>query len=200
MKSVVDHIYNQNGRNIEFEETLTVYNLGSGKQRYKNVIGVDLLDTPGADIQHNLDKFPWPIESNSTDVILLFHTFEHLDNLPKVMEEMYRILKPGGKVVIEVPYFRHPGAFQDPTHKHFFTSQTLAYFCEPKQGTRPPGPLYADVKFKQLDFWFGWPPKSRNPLMQLFKDFCRKHHDFYDKYLSLFFPSKIIIYEIEAIK
>jgi hypothetical protein len=29
-----------------------------------------------------------------------------------------------------VPYAKSDWAFQDPTHKHFFTEQTMHYFCE----------------------------------------------------------------------
>jgi len=44
------------------------------------------------------------------------------------MEDLYRILKPGGVLKITVPYYNSKGTFQDPTHKRFFTEETFLYF------------------------------------------------------------------------
>jgi len=47
------------------------------------------------------------------------HVLEHLDDVVKVIEECYRILKPKGILDIYVPYYKSKKAFRDPTHKHF---------------------------------------------------------------------------------
>lgn len=195
--SIAEKIYTRSGRNITVESGRVAYNLGCGDQKFSGVVGVDSIPRKGVDVIHNLDVFPWPIPDNSTDTIFLFQTLEHLDNVVRVMEEIWRISKNGGRVIIEVPYFRHQGAFQDPTHKHFFTSATMLYFCKTQK--REKGP-YSDGVFRQVDFWFGWPARSRNPLMVLFKGFAKKYPNFYDGVLSKFFPAKIIVYELEAIK
>ena len=44
------------------------------------------------------------------------------------MEEIYRILKPGGFVKVIVPYFRSNWAFIDPTHKTFYTIDSFSYY------------------------------------------------------------------------
>ena len=46
----------------------------------------------------------------------------------RVLEEVHRICKVGGQVKVIVPYFRSVWAFIDPTHKHYFTVNSLAYF------------------------------------------------------------------------
>lgn len=51
-----------------------------------------------ADI-HNL-----PISNNSADGIICMSVLEHVENPFKVVEEIYRILKPGGKGFIYVPF------------------------------------------------------------------------------------------------
>lgn len=43
------------------------------------------------------------IKDNSIDFILCYHVLEHIENDMKAMTELYRILKPGGKALIQVP-------------------------------------------------------------------------------------------------
>jgi hypothetical protein len=42
-------------------------------------------------------------KDNSFDVIICMHVFEHIDNDRKAMEEVYRVLKPGGSALLDVP-------------------------------------------------------------------------------------------------
>jgi hypothetical protein len=59
---------------------------------------------------------------------------------------------------------------------------------------------YTKKRFKKIGFWFGWPQLSKNLGVRLFKNFIEKHPGFYDSHLSLLFPVKIIIWELEVIK
>ncbi len=45
------------------------------------------------------------IESGSIDVAILNHTMEHLEDPVQVISKIYRILKPGGLLLIDVPNF-----------------------------------------------------------------------------------------------
>ncbi len=45
-----------------------------------------------------------PVEDNKYDVAILSEVVEHLENPEKVLEEAYRILKPGGKLLICTPF------------------------------------------------------------------------------------------------
>jgi len=141
---------------------------------------------------HDLANIPWPMKDASVDLFVSFHVFEHLNDLTLTMKEVYRALKPGGRIVIEVPYFRHPGAYQDPTHKHFFTSKTMLYFCNA-------GPNYTASAFRQIGFWYGW-PCSRNGLLAWLKKIARCHPAFFDTYLSIVFPFPVMIFELEVLK
>ena len=105
--------------------------MGCGKKIRKNTIRVDLNKRHNPDIVHNLNSFPYPFKVNSIDYIFLDNTLEHLDDVIKVMEELYRILKPGGKVKIIVTYFRSIWAYADSIHKHFFTTRSFDYY-DPK--------------------------------------------------------------------
>ena len=59
------------------------------------------LDSPLADV--NADIRALPFEDNSFDFILCNHVLEHVDDDLKAMSELFRVLKPGGKAVIQVP-------------------------------------------------------------------------------------------------
>ena len=44
------------------------------------------------------------VESNWADVIVSDHAMEHVEEPAKTLREFYRILKPGGKIIIVTPY------------------------------------------------------------------------------------------------
>lgn len=75
----------------------------------------------------NLEKtFPW--KDNSIDYILAEDIIEHLPDKIHTMNEIFRILKPEGKVRIIVPSTDGRAAFQDPTHVSFWNRNSFFYF------------------------------------------------------------------------
>lgn len=90
-------------------------------QGYKSV---DLLD---ADIIMDLEK-PWELADNSVGVIRAYHLLEHLTDTIHFFNEAYRVLAPGGFLLIEVPSVSGQGAFSDPTHVKFFNLRSFEYF------------------------------------------------------------------------
>lgn len=105
-----------------------VLDLGCGNKKRSGAVGIDFNSRTAADIIHNLNHFPYPLEDLSFDEVYLDNALEHLDDVIRVMEEVYRICKPSGLVKVIVPYFRSTWAFIDSTHKHFFTVHSFAYF------------------------------------------------------------------------
>lgn len=108
--------------------SLRKLDLGCGNRKREGATGVDFNDRTQADIVHNLNVFPYPFDEGSFDEIYLDNTLEHLDEPLHVMEEVYRLCRPGGLVKVIVPYFRSPWAYHDPTHTHFFTVHSFAYY------------------------------------------------------------------------
>jgi len=105
-------------------------NVGAGKLCYDNYINVDIKYFSGIDIICNIDGVLLPFKDCSFDEILVDHTLNHIDNMMNLMEEIHRVGIAGAKVLISEPYYRYEGAFQDPTHKHFFAERTFEIFCE----------------------------------------------------------------------
>jgi SAM-dependent methyltransferase len=60
----------------------------------------DLL-SPLADVKADICNLPF--EDNQYDVILCNHVLEHIPDDTKAMEELYRVLKPGGIGIFQVP-------------------------------------------------------------------------------------------------
>ena len=96
----------------------------------KGAINLDWIKLSGVDVVHDIEKCPWPFKSNSFDTIYAYNVLEHVDNFVKIMEEIYRILKPNGILIVKGPYYMHKDTFTDPTHKRGFTTKSFQYFEE----------------------------------------------------------------------
>tara|TARA_B100000767_G_scaffold275765_1_gene315248 strand:- start:3549 stop:4304 length:756 start_codon:yes stop_codon:yes gene_type:complete len=59
------------------------------------------LFSPLADVKADLCDLPF--KSNTYDLILCNHVLEHIPNDEKAIKEIYRILKPGGTAILQVP-------------------------------------------------------------------------------------------------
>ena len=102
-------------------------NLGAGDDAVlEGFIGVDI--RPGVtDITADLSK-PWPFEDESVEEIRGSHIFEHLPVPLFTMSEAYRVLRPGGKLDLDIPSTNGMGAFQDPTHVSFWNVNSFIYY------------------------------------------------------------------------
>lgn len=104
-------------------------NLGCGADYREGWVNVDVVERAKADIYHDLEIFPWPFPNDCADYILMDNVIEHLWDIRRTMEELWRITAPGGKVKIIVPYLKSDWAFMDTTHRHFFTEQSMDMYC-----------------------------------------------------------------------
>ena len=60
------------------------------------------LNSPIADVKADICDLPF--ESNSYDFIICNHVLEHIPDDTKAMQELYRVLKPNGTAILQVPY------------------------------------------------------------------------------------------------
>src|SRR5690606_22476675 len=61
------------------------------------------IESPLAQLKIDIHKIPLP--DNSFDVVLCNHVLEHVDDDIQAMRELYRVLKPGGFAILQVPFF-----------------------------------------------------------------------------------------------
>jgi SAM-dependent methyltransferase len=103
-------------------------NLACGQIQVEDYFGIDIVPGDNVKAVVDLEKFPWPIKSASADEIICSHYVEHTSDLIKFMDEVYRILKPGGKIKIIAPYYTSVRCWQDPTHKRAISEASFLYF------------------------------------------------------------------------
>jgi SAM-dependent methyltransferase len=74
------------------------------------------------DIMHDLEQ-PLPVSNATYDGAVLFNVLEHIFEYRALLEESIRVLKPGGTILIVVPFLFpvHPS----PDDFHRFTGSTL---------------------------------------------------------------------------
>lgn len=83
------------------------------KQENLNYLTGDLV-SPLADMHFDLHKIP--LEDNRFDVIFCNHVLEHVDDAAQCMRELYRVMKPGGWGIMQVPQdHKREITFEDPT-------------------------------------------------------------------------------------
>ncbi len=98
-----------------------ILDIGCSRNKMPEAIGMDIDPTSQADIFHDLNRFPYPLEENSIDKIYAKHIIEHLDHPREFLREIYRILKPGGTAFVETPHFSSRVAYSEPEHKLFYS-------------------------------------------------------------------------------
>jgi SAM-dependent methyltransferase len=83
----------------------TILNLGSGNEmRRNNILNVDMLDYENVDIVCDIHQLPF--KNNSIDGIMNLAVLEHVPNPSKVIDEAYRVLKPGGIIFSVIPFMQ----------------------------------------------------------------------------------------------
>jgi len=97
-------------------------NFGSGIERIKGFMNIDVSKDVMPDVIWDMDEYPYPFEDNSADMILCCHTLEHLSYVDKTLKEFARILKVGGILHIKVPHYSSATAVcGNPQHKRQFS-------------------------------------------------------------------------------
>ena len=101
--------------------------LGGGFNKPAGYTGIDLV---GADVTCDLEEgIPYP--DSSAAVIRAYDFVEHIRDSVHLMNEIYRVLVPGGWLLLSIPSTDGRGAFQDPTHVSFWNENSLMYYTDP---------------------------------------------------------------------
>lgn len=120
-----------------FKDGLVKIDLGGGYNPQAGFLSMDIQGRPGVDVVHDWNKYPWPFPSNCATIVMASHVAEHVNpadfGFIKWMNEIWRVLKYDGQLIITVPYAGSPGYWADPTHINPCTQHTWRYF-DPEVG------------------------------------------------------------------
>ncbi len=102
-------------------------------QKNLNYLTGDLF-SPLADIHFDLHSIP--LEDNRFDVVFCNHVLEHVDDAHQCMSELYRVMKPGGWGIFQVPMdFLRDVTYEDASivspedrEKHFWQKDHVRLF------------------------------------------------------------------------
>jgi SAM-dependent methyltransferase len=176
---------------------MKILDLGCGMRKKEGAIGLDCNPATGADVIHSLEQFPYPFKDSEFEMVYADNSIEHLDNVMGALEEIHRITKNGATVKIIVPYFRAHWAYNDPTHKKFFSAETFHHF-DPEHPYSKLYP-YSKAKFKVERVVFNENIK-RGLVYSLIKAVANRWPQRYEWHLSHLFPLDELTFYLRTIK
>lgn len=181
--------------------------LGCGdRKRNADAIGVDRLEYEGVDIVGDIESAISRLPDHSIDNVYAYHCFEHLSNLELIMDQLARIMRPGGELHVEVPHFSNPYYYSDYTHRQPFGLYTFSYLANESLFQRR-CPTYQrqshfEVKRVRLVFKSSRPFYGRYGIKKIFQglfNLNRYMMEFYEENLCWMIPCYEICYDLERV-
>lgn len=167
-------------------------NLGCGRRRLEGAVNVDISERVGADVVHDLAQMPWPLPSDAFAEVHAYDILEHLEDVPRAMEEIHRVCRPGARVRITVPHFSSANAFIDPTHRHQFSAFSFDYFTADHDLA-----FYSRARFRRTGAQIVFYPSLVNKVVHRLAN--RRPHA-YEQRWAWMFPAWFLSIELEAVK
>ncbi len=104
-------------------------NLGCGRFKKPGFVNVDCDPALEPDVVQDLNALPYPFPAGRFHVIEADHVLEHLHEPFRVMAELHRLLRSGGRLVVRVPHFSR--GFTHADHKRGF-DVTFPFYFDPE--------------------------------------------------------------------
>ena len=135
-----------------------ILNIGCGNRIIEGATNHDRTKhRPEVDVVHDLNVTPWPFADGEYDQVVALAVLEHLDiDLFASFAEIWRVLKVGGVMVVKLPLVTGHNAYDDPSHRWFFTVRSLDQFCPETQRGKDYA-FYTPYKWKFIK-----PPKAND--------------------------------------
>jgi len=100
-------------RDVLGDRSGSVLDFGCGTKPYKEwfagterYVGVDMYEDPHVDIVVKEGNIPIKDEEGDFDYVLATQVFEHTETLG-YLKDLHRLLKPGGEIIITMPFIYH---------------------------------------------------------------------------------------------
>lgn len=87
----------------------------------------EMLESIDVSLSNDLENNAFPFEDNSFDIVFSKSVIEHFRTPDNFIKEIYRILKPGGRIIIMTPDWQSQRRifYDDYTHVHPYTKTGL---------------------------------------------------------------------------
>lgn len=191
LRSLLDRLTNPHRFDLTPSGPGTVLDVGCGSAKTRGAIGLDISADTDADIVHDLNVFPYPIEDASFDHVLMQDVLEHVRDPIRVVEELHRILRVDGRLQLRTPHFSSALAYGDPSHHHYFSALAIRSLAEPRFAH------YSSARFRivhvTLDLWLPFRAAGVG-------FFANRFPDSYEKYFAFRFPAMNLRAEFIAVK
>lgn len=150
--------------------------VGCGNRPKPGAVNLDMIPLPGVDIVYDLNllgkqlkfvtgmhammasrgagytKHHLPFDRDTFDRIEAEDVLEHVDDLVTVVEELGRVLKPGGVLWIRGPHCNYPEqVWADPTHKRAFAPRSFDNFDPETYDGQRYGHYFGKIKFRVIE-------------------------------------------------
>lgn len=187
---------------------MKILDIGCGNAKAPGALGIDSNPGTQADVVHDLNVFPWPLDSDAFDRVVCSHIVEHVADLMKFMEEAHRVSRAGARIEIVTPHFSSRFSYTDPTHVRHLGLRSFDYFMARR-------PLRHTLWTRAFETEFAVPDFYVRPLFRLARAHLRlarpfrltglellanRLPDFYELYLTWVFPARDLYFTLEVLK
>ena len=199
--------YEQSRTRQHMKRTL---DLGCGSNKRAGAIGADITRGSAADVIVNLEQFFYPFKDNTFDHIVFSHVIEHLTDIPRAMEEIWRISSPNACLEGVTPHFSSSASYTDPTHRHHLSYRTFDFLSEPFPN--PPGKLrrFLNIfykiealehrprvveKFQKIEVRLTFNPLFRRLGIEWLANI---YPELYESFFAFIFPARDIVFRLKV--
>lgn len=172
-----------------------ILHIGAGRKKILGAVTLDINPRLAPDVVWDLNEFPYPFEDNRFDLVVCEHVIEHLREVILVMEELHRVTREGGRVIVRVPHFSSLNFNTDPTHVHAFSSRSFDYLC---LGTPYERYDYSTVRFRKLVGRMDMQPHTL--FNKLLMWWINRFLGFYEEHLAYIIPGQELLFVLEVVK
>jgi SAM-dependent methyltransferase len=172
-----------------------ILDVGCGINKRPGAVGVDSNRDTAADVIADINQGRLPFRDATFEKIWLVHVIEHVADVIATIEELHRVARPGGAIVIETPHYTDFSSFCDPTHRWHLNSFSFRYFTEEGGFS-----YYSRRRLRQR--------RLQVKLLKLWKllgfEFAVNHsfafRKFWEHYLCFVIRGKALVFEFEVVK
>ena len=169
-------------------------NLGSGINYKEGYVNLDWIKAHKPDIIWDINEKPFPFEDNVFDEVFCSHILEHFDDVVGILQELWRITKKGGRIIIGVPHFASYEAASDLTHRKLFGMNS--FYCYEMKDF---GYYYGGkMRFRVVEKVYQYSPNKW--YMRPFEFIANINYKFTELWLHKIIPMEAIKFELEVLK